>query len=402
MPIVIEINENNRRRRIDLSSPLATIGRSSRCDVKLEDDLVSSRHAKLKVYQDFAVIEDLNSSNGLFVDGDPVSGEREIGTGNVVQFGRGGPTLQIIDGVADGHSKPDALAVNAAQDGASVDILNRYRTPIIATVGALGCLCVFLVPLFFIGGFMAFLPWLNDDNSVDAEAIFDRYGQSAYLVCYREKGAQGVNPFGTAWVIDSDGIFATNGHVVMGARAYLQQKPNLEFFVVSPGGKREFPIIGSKAHRQYAESGDSMTPDVGVLRVRLTGNPKLVEIPLANDRELRAVKQGAPLCYIGYPVFYPSDYSKLKTVVPRIFQGNIVRWMDLHEEEADADESVLMEHDMFSWGGASGSPIFGACGKAIALHFAGGTVHGERQQASIKFGIRVDLLREVLEEFRNE
>lgn len=65
-----------------------TIGRSSSCEVVLADSMVSREHARLHVKGDAVAIEDLNSRNGAFVNGEKVNfsdlrGGDEISLGSV-------------------------------------------------------------------------------------------------------------------------------------------------------------------------------------------------------------------------------------------------------------------------------------------------------------------------------
>ena len=50
------------------------IGREPECELPLDINMVSRRHARLTVNHDHALIEDLGSSNGTFVGGKPVTG----------------------------------------------------------------------------------------------------------------------------------------------------------------------------------------------------------------------------------------------------------------------------------------------------------------------------------------
>jgi S1-C subfamily serine protease/pSer/pThr/pTyr-binding forkhead associated (FHA) protein len=62
------------------------------------DDVVSRRHAVIRIKSKdplrFA-IEDLDSSNGTFLDGERVTGEREILPDDVIELGAGGPKLSF-------------------------------------------------------------------------------------------------------------------------------------------------------------------------------------------------------------------------------------------------------------------------------------------------------------------
>ncbi len=55
-----------------------TIGRLEQCEVHLESPNVSRRHAALRSLNGRLVIEDLNSANGVFVNGARVSGRKEL------------------------------------------------------------------------------------------------------------------------------------------------------------------------------------------------------------------------------------------------------------------------------------------------------------------------------------
>ncbi len=63
-----------------------TIGREG-CDVVLPDPEVSRRHAALRVTDGRLVVEDLGSTNGTFVNGEQITGPRELELGDEVRFG---------------------------------------------------------------------------------------------------------------------------------------------------------------------------------------------------------------------------------------------------------------------------------------------------------------------------
>src|SRR5690606_27060487 len=54
--------------RVPPATPL-TIGRDAACDVRVDDRRVSRRHARLEVQQGAVVLTDLNSTNGVYVNG---------------------------------------------------------------------------------------------------------------------------------------------------------------------------------------------------------------------------------------------------------------------------------------------------------------------------------------------
>ena len=67
-------------------SPGTTIGREG-CDVTIPDPEISRRQAQVLREGDAAVIEDLGSTNGTFVNGQRISGRQTLENGDEVRFG---------------------------------------------------------------------------------------------------------------------------------------------------------------------------------------------------------------------------------------------------------------------------------------------------------------------------
>jgi pSer/pThr/pTyr-binding forkhead associated (FHA) protein len=86
-----------RYKNTDLEMPLGelVIGRSSECNLALDDGLVSRRHAALRSSADQVTVEDLGSRNGVLVNGVRIEGVRPIGHGDVVTIG--GQELVLVD-----------------------------------------------------------------------------------------------------------------------------------------------------------------------------------------------------------------------------------------------------------------------------------------------------------------
>jgi pSer/pThr/pTyr-binding forkhead associated (FHA) protein len=96
--------------RYAIRTPLAQIGRGANNDVRLSDESVSEVHAKLQRRDDGWYVVDLNSTNGTYVGGSRVSGQRRLEGAPDVRFG--GVKLRFLPaGVA-----PDEGSMNAARD----------------------------------------------------------------------------------------------------------------------------------------------------------------------------------------------------------------------------------------------------------------------------------------------
>lgn len=64
------------------------IGRSYDCQITIFDPLISRRHAKICVYGDRAVLEDLGSRNGCRVNGSVIQGKHPLTAGDRIRIGK--------------------------------------------------------------------------------------------------------------------------------------------------------------------------------------------------------------------------------------------------------------------------------------------------------------------------
>jgi pSer/pThr/pTyr-binding forkhead associated (FHA) protein len=74
-------------RRLPIKVPVANIGRGDYNDVVISDPSVSTMHAKLQRREAIWILTDLGSTNGTFVEGEPLKGELPLGPGTTIRFG---------------------------------------------------------------------------------------------------------------------------------------------------------------------------------------------------------------------------------------------------------------------------------------------------------------------------
>ena len=81
------LEDNQPPRRLGLPSLPATIGRTAPAEIVLEGGTVSRRHCRLELAGDHLLINDLGSTNGTFVNGQPVR-RVALSDGTNVSLGR--------------------------------------------------------------------------------------------------------------------------------------------------------------------------------------------------------------------------------------------------------------------------------------------------------------------------
>ena len=75
--------------------PVIIMGREQGCDFKLDDQAVSSQHARLSFRQQQWWLEDLASTNGTFLNGEEVTAPVVITDGDEVRLGHKGVRIEI-------------------------------------------------------------------------------------------------------------------------------------------------------------------------------------------------------------------------------------------------------------------------------------------------------------------
>src|SRR5262245_6945670 len=72
---------------IAVTRSLSVLGRSSRCDLVVDDASVSRSHAEIRLCDGHLRVTDLKSHNGTFVNGRPIR-DAELSPGQHIRFGK--------------------------------------------------------------------------------------------------------------------------------------------------------------------------------------------------------------------------------------------------------------------------------------------------------------------------
>lgn len=82
----------------ECAEPSFEIGRAAECKLRFVDSaIVSSRHARVESSGGTASLTDLNSTNGTFLNGQRVTAAVALRVGDQIQFGQGGPRLDVLE-----------------------------------------------------------------------------------------------------------------------------------------------------------------------------------------------------------------------------------------------------------------------------------------------------------------
>jgi pSer/pThr/pTyr-binding forkhead associated (FHA) protein len=101
-------------KRFRLERPVASVGRNPQNDVHLGDDTVSGSHATLTRRTSGWVLVDHGSTNGTYVDGERISGERQLAGATELRFGGVKMLFRPISGGDEADTKKTRAVVGVS------------------------------------------------------------------------------------------------------------------------------------------------------------------------------------------------------------------------------------------------------------------------------------------------
>lgn len=105
----ISVLENNVPvNSISLTAGTVSIGRANNNDIRIKNTTVSSHHAKIVTFYNASYIEDLNSTNGTYVNGKRIK-KHTLSTGDVISVGALSLKVEDEDGVEHATSQDNFL-----------------------------------------------------------------------------------------------------------------------------------------------------------------------------------------------------------------------------------------------------------------------------------------------------
>ncbi|MEX2193964.1 MAG: trypsin-like peptidase domain-containing protein [Thermoleophilaceae bacterium] len=366
-------------RSIEVAGDSFTVGRDAACELTLDDVKLSRRHARLRALADGrAVLEDLNSTNGTYVNGWRMDRAVTLGGGEQVQFGDtvleaslqqpadAGATQFGVIVQPPGQPVPERRSQSAIQRV----MLQRSVRRLTLVAGAALAFATVAVVLLVTGALS------GDDDGDGASGVADIVEQvtpSTALITSIRDG----QPFagGTGWVLDAEeGLIVTNYHVVNGGDA---------FAVAVDGDEQEATIVGA-----------APCEDLAVLEVDDTDD--LVTLPLLEDQD--TLRPGQNVVAVGFPGSASAD-SNLTTTT------GVVSVVKTEFDETGIDtphyENVV-QTDAAINPGNSGGPLVDGQGRLVGVNTAVRTLDsgGQRIIQGQGYAIGVDRVREITEDLR--
>ncbi|HVY62106.1 MAG TPA: trypsin-like peptidase domain-containing protein, partial [Planctomycetota bacterium] len=204
-------------------------------------------------------------------------------------------------------------------------------------------------------------------NAADWADLVEKYKESIFLVV--GQNPDGNTGIGTAFVVRGNGLLATNAHVAIMLQGMKVQ------VCIQNGTGRIFKVKRAKPHPDFKTP---QSPDVALIEIDTEG-AALAALPLATEADLRKLRIGTHLGTLGYPgelmdVYLSSvdqQNKRVKTAIATFKDGWIGRITNYQVEQCPFESSTLIQHSASLSGGTSGSPMFTADGKVIALNNAG-------------------------------
>ena len=262
-----------------------------------------------------------------------------------------------------------------------------------------------------------------ESQMADWSGVVSSLERSVYAVIYNTWDDDGDFYLfvGTGFAVTSSTLI-TNGHVLDAlveydelVRAYNQENgtDRKSVWLVVKNLTTNFTyksnVFSIRTYRIHPgwDFDDLRSPDIGLMNIR-EGN-MWPRAPLATNSEASQLKVGAPIATLGFPGEL-QGFSDLGALYPiATFKSGTVSALRPRFEGRSYTaprDTYIIQHNLDISGGTSGSPIFDALGRVVAINNADisywvdiGDTQARITQTALGFGIRADKIHEVLDDW---
>ena len=229
-------------------------------------------------------------------------------------------------------------------------------------------------------------------EAANADEALMRYAQQyQHAVGVVLTQVEGGTSFGTAWGVGPN-TFATNAHVA-GPAAEALAAGRSAVVVINKRPDLKFRVVKAISHPNYGGTQKGLPAnDVGILEV---DGQIPTWFPVAPVSELQRIDSGYRVAYLGFPVGENMTAVDPNSPVATMQTGIVTSVTDWNGGVGTPESRLLVQHNLSSTGGASGSPVFNAKGQVIALHNAGNyafgvvTQGGRSVEQRLKSGLQI-------------
>lgn len=126
-----------REHTIQLRSEETVIGRHKSCNLRVPSSDVSRRHCVVRIKEGRVYVEDLGSTNGTLVNGEPITGNKLVRPGDELEIGPVSFTVEYSPPAADaepvdiGPLDVEALDVELVESVPDVEVLDEEEEAVI-------------------------------------------------------------------------------------------------------------------------------------------------------------------------------------------------------------------------------------------------------------------------------
>ena len=374
----------------------STIGRDPECEIVIDHDSISRRHATLSVAPMGGVLlTDLGSTNGTWLNGKRVAGEMAVSAGDELRFG----SVRVLAAASTGSNAPSTRDPRLEHGRSTIDrvrdeVAQLRRRPLRALGLSLATAVAAGIAARVILAFVFPAPTVAE--------VVANVESSTVLVVSSVNGQRQAS--GSGWIVDaSQGLVITNHHVVEAGTSWSVTPVGGEPYEASlvataacddvsllraEGLSGESLALGDQGELRRGDAvvaigfptsaahADNVAATAGVVSVARTAIPTGGGVDYANtiqtDAAINLGNSGGPLVtmdaelvgmntLVGLEVenqAFAIGVDRIRELLPLLSSGQSTNWTGLALSYADAEalSDAGLPHGPFILGAVPGTP----------------------------------------------